>query len=367
VTDLLVQLGEAVIHSQSGHIQIGKAGYFDVGSRTPARYVITAREAQPITGTAISGVDTMMRRIAFSGLLSNGRSALPIVGEGIEPDPEARLGTRIALLQGRALRSGDRHHALVGEGLARAMRIQPGSVVSLVAPTIDDAMNTIDVEVVGVFQSFSKDYDDRALKIPLGAVQELLNTDGFNILVVLLADTKDTARVASEISTRGQSSGLEVRTWDALNDFYWKSVALYERQFGVLQLIVFFMVMLAVAGAVNVSVRERESEFGTMRALGNRSTAVVALVFIEAVLLGLAGACAGALLGCAGALGISALGIPMPPPPNSNLAFTGRIALDVAVVARASILGLLATAAASLVPAFRASRLPIVEALRRAV
>ena len=32
VRDLIFQLGEAVIHSQSGHLQVAKAGYFELGS-----------------------------------------------------------------------------------------------------------------------------------------------------------------------------------------------------------------------------------------------------------------------------------------------------------------------------------------------
>src|SRR5437763_6436926 len=118
-----------------------------------------------------------MRRIAFSGLLSNGRSSYPIIGEGIEAEQETKLGTSVVLMQGRALAASDRTGALIGAGVARAMDLRPGSVVSLVAPTVDEAMNTIEVEVVGVFQSFSKDYDDRAVKIALPLAQELLNTD----------------------------------------------------------------------------------------------------------------------------------------------------------------------------------------------
>jgi putative ABC transport system permease protein len=64
-----------------------------------------------------------------------------------------------------------------------------------------------------------------------------------------------------------------------------------------------------------------------------------------------------------GALGL--IGIPMPPPPNSNLSYTSAMRLDLAVVATAFVVGLAAAVLASIVPAFRISRFPVVDALRR--
>lgn len=367
VNDLIRQLGEAVIHSQSGHLQIARSGFFEFGSRAPSKYLIAPGDAARVGLKDEAHVQATMRRIGFSGLVSNGRSSYPIVGEGIEPEREAELGTFLVLQEGRMLGAADRYGALVGAGVARALDLKPGSVVSLVAPTVDEAMNTVEVEVVGTFQSFSKDYDDRTIKIPLRAAQELLNTEGINTVVVVLDDTSRTASVAAALRARVAGLGLELRTWDSLNDFYAKAVALYDRQFGVLRLIVLFMVLLAVTGAINVRVLERAGEFGTMRALGNRSSDVLWLVLVEGVLMGALGALIGTLLGSAAAWLVSYAGIPMPPPPNSNLEYTARIMLVPSVVAGAFFVGLIATVLASLGPAYRVSRLPIVEALRRLV
>jgi len=365
VNDLIFQLGEALIHSQSGHLQIARSGYFEAGTRSPGKYLLSADAAERSQIGRLPHVREIMRRVSFSALLNNGRSSYPVVGEGIEAEKEAKLGTYLVLVEGRALASRDRYGALVGAGVARAMNLKPGSVVSLVAPTVDEAMNTLDVEVVGTFQSFSKDYDDRVIKLPLGTAQELLDTKGANVLVVLLDQTRNTASVAKTLSDHLQGLDLEVKTWDWLNDFYWKTVALYDRQFGVLRLIVLLMVMLAVVGAINVGVLERAGEFGTMRALGNTSWDVMRVVIVEGTLLGMIGALLGVALGIALALLISKIGIPMPPPPNSNLEFTAFIRLGPSVVVGAFLVGLFATVFASVAPAIRVSRLAIVEALRR--
>jgi putative ABC transport system permease protein len=367
IDDLIFQLGEAVIHSQSGHVQVGRSGYFASGSRSPGRYLVSPEEMARLAPEKLPHVAQVMRRVGFSGLLGNGRSSYPIVGEGIEPDKEAKLGTYMVLAEGRALTSRDRYGALVGAGVAHAMGLKAGSSFNVVAPTVDEAMNTVDLEVVGIFHSFSKDYDDRTIKIPFETAQELVDTKGANLLVLALEETRHTARVVHALEGRARGLGLEVKTWDWLNDFYWKAVALYDRQFGVLRLIVLLMVVLAVAGAINVGVLERAGEFGTMRALGNRGGDVMRLVLIEGALMGLVGASLGVVLGWAAAWGLSEVGIPMPPPPNSNLGYLARIRLSPGVVASAAGIGVAATVTASILPAMRVARLPIVEALRRLV
>jgi putative ABC transport system permease protein len=367
VNDLIFQLGEAVIHSQSGHVQIARTGYFASGTRSPGRYLISPGDAGRLELDKLAHVVEAMRRVGFSGLMGNGRSSYPIAGEGIEPDKEAKLGTYLVLTEGRGLTSRDRYGALVGAGLARAMGLKAGGSFSVVAPTVDEAMNTLELDVVGIFQSFSKDYDDRVIKLPLQTAQELIDTKGVNVVVLLLDETVHTASVARQLAAKVDGLGLEARTWDWLNDFYWKAVALYDRQFGVLRLIVLLIVVLAVAGAINMGVLERAGEFGTMRALGNRSGDVVRLVMIEGVLMGVIGAILGTAVGWGAAWALSEVGIPMPPPPNSNLEYVARIRLSVGVVAGAAAIGVIATAIASALPAFRVSRMPIVEALRRIV
>ena len=66
--------------------------------------------------------------------------------------------------------------------------------------TADDALNSLDFEVTGVFESFSKDYDARTVRIALPAAQELLGTTEINCLVVPLKEAKDTDSVRAGFS-----------------------------------------------------------------------------------------------------------------------------------------------------------------------
>jgi putative ABC transport system permease protein len=142
-------------------------------------------------------------------------------------------------------------------------------------------------------------------------------------------------------------------------------VALFERQFGVLRAIILLMLLLSVANTLNISVFERIGEFGTMRAFGVRGSRVFAAVLLEAAVLGIIGGLLGAAAGVLLAALVSAVGIPMPPPPNANLGYTARIVVTPALVGGAFAVGMAASLLGALLPAARVSRIGIVDALRQ--
>lgn len=367
VHDIFIQLGEAVVHSQTGHVQVARDRFFTYGSQSPEKFLIDDPAPLARAIEARPEVAQTLERLHFSGLLGNGRTTLPIIGEGIQPDKEARLGTYMVLTAGRNLRPAEPLGMMVGEGVARALGLHPGDHVSLVTRAVGGAMNSLDFDVTGVFQSFSKEYDDRAVKVSLTAAQELLDTQGANLIVVELRSTSDTAPATAAIRHMIAGHGLETLNWRELNDFYDKTVQLYDRQFGVLRLIVLFMVLMSVANTVNMSLFERVPEFGTMCALGDRRRRIVALVMTEGLILALVGSAIGLALGISLGVLLSAVGIPMPPPPNSNLGYIAQVRLVPAVVAGATGIGVAATLVATMAGARRVTRLSIVDALRRSV
>ncbi|HEX8011177.1 MAG TPA: ABC transporter permease [Casimicrobiaceae bacterium] len=364
IRDIIIQLGEALIHSQSGHLQVARRGYFSYGSRSPDKYMIADANAVRQQLAGLPEVEDVLGRVHFTGLLNNGRTDWPVTGEGVEPAKESKLGSFIRLVAGRQLQNRDNFGVLIGQGVAQALKLAPGDRVTLLANTAEGALNSRDLEVVGVFQSFSKDYDARAIRLPLDAAGDLLDTKGVNVLVVSLKRTSDTDSVAKQIVATLEPAGFEVKSWVQLNDFYEKTVALYEQQFGFLQVIILFMVLLSVTNSVNMSIFERVGEFGTMLALGNRIRDVRQLIVTESALLGTIGGLLGVVVGVLLSIAISTIGIPMPPPPNANIGYTAFIRIVPSGLTIAFAVGLLATVCASLLPAARVSRMSAAEALR---
>lgn len=364
VEDTFDQLRESTIRSRLGHVQIFRQGYLEYGQRDPSRYLIAQPDALLDRLRPLPHVAAIMARLNFSGLANNGQADLPIVGEGVEPDKEARLGTATTIVAGRALQDADSFGAVIGEGVAAALQVAPGDYLTLMVNTPEGALNTLEFQVVGVFRTFSRDYDERAVRIPLAAAQELLFTPSVHSLVVLLDDTAATGEVTAAARAMLGAQGYEARPWHALADFYSKTVALYKRQFGALQFIILVMLVLSVASTINMAVFERTGEFGTLLAIGLRRRQVFRLVLVENLLLGCLGAALGVLAGSVLAALVSGVGIPMPPPPGSNIGYVGHIRLVPWILAAAAAIGVVAALLAALLPGRRAARLPIVEALR---
>ena len=124
------------------------------------------------------------------------------------------------------------------------------------------------------------------------------------------------------------------------------------------------MLVLSVASTINMVIYERTGEFGTLLALGQRRRQIFKLVMLENALLGLLGSLIGVVVGAALAGILSSIGIPMPPPPGSNAGYTATILLVPWVLVTATLIGALAAIVAAILPARRASRLPVVDALR---
>lgn len=367
VQDIFIQLGEAVIHSQSGHIQVARKGYREGRIRSPESFLMESPDELKQSISAEPGVQLTLARLGFSGVINNGKRDLGIIGEGVEPSAEEKLGTYLQYIEGRPLKDEDRDGIVMGQGVARSLGLKPGDRVNLVISLAQGAVNTLDFEVTGIFQSFSKDFDARAIRIPLAAARDLMDNRSAHLMVVLLDRTEDTDKVHASLKSRLESQGYELANWRDLSDFYDKTLKLYDRQFGVLRLIILLMVLLSVTNSVNMTLFERTREFGTLLALGDKPKTVFQLIMTESALLGLFGAGIGIVVGCLAATLISAIGISMPPPPNANVGYTAFIRLVPEEILLAGLIGLVATCLAAVLPARRASRLSVVEALRQGV
>ena len=66
VNDIFVQLSEALIHSQSGHLQVYRKGYFAAGTRAPEKYLISTPGIEKQRISTEAGVADVMARLNFS-------------------------------------------------------------------------------------------------------------------------------------------------------------------------------------------------------------------------------------------------------------------------------------------------------------
>ena len=355
---------EATIRSQLGHIQIVRPDYFEKGIADPYAFLLPANSAEQKIVEDEPGVASVTPCLAFSGLISYAEVTIAFVGEGIDPVREKPLSSRITIQSGQDLEGPEQASVLLGEGLARSLGVAAGERIVLLATAANGSPSAIEVSVAGTFATISKEYDDVALRLPIVLARKLMRVQGATSWVVLLGQTGNTDRVVAQLRANLPASGFELVPWTQLADFYNKTVVLFSKQVSVVKFIIGLIIVLTISNTQTMSVLERTREIGTSLAIGLRRQVVMRMFLAEGVLIGVAGGIVGLLLGYALAAIISAIGIPMPPPPGMARGYVGQILIEPALAGESLVLALVTTLIASIMPAWKASRMNIVDALR---
>jgi putative ABC transport system permease protein len=360
-------LRESTINDGLGHIQIFTADHF---RRDEVRVLDTGIEnwrqvaANVSTGGHVRGVAP---RIEFYGMVSNGTKAAGFMGSGVDPAAEKSLGFVSRIVSGRDLdvKPTGEVEALIGVGLAKSMNVNVGDGLTLLAMTSDGALNGVDVQIVGLTNSGVAAMDARSLRVTLPAAQRLLQSDRVTNLVVGLDATENTDKVAAELAPRlrGLPQQMELKKWIDLATYYKQVSTMFNGIFLFMGVIVFFMVLMSSVNTLLMSMFERTREIGTMLAMGTPRGWIVALFVLEATLLGVMGAVAGVVGGNLIGMLLNASGLHMPPPPGYTVPIPFKVLHLPAQMIGSSILVIVSLAIASILPAVRASRLQIAEAL----
>jgi putative ABC transport system permease protein len=360
-------LRESTINDGLGHIQIFTADHF---RRDEVRVLDTGIENwQQVAATVSTGghVRGVAPRIEFYGMVSNGTKAAGFMGSGVDPATEKSLGFVSRVVSGRDLdvKPTGEVEALIGVGLAKSMNVNVGDGLTLLAMTSDGALNGVDVEIVGLTNSGVTALDARSLRVTLPAAQRLLQSDRVTNLVVGLDATDNTDKVAAELAPRlrGLPQQMELKKWIDLATYYKQVSTMFNGIFLFMGVIVFFMVLMSSVNTLLMSMFERTREIGTMLAMGTPRGWIVALFVLEATLLGVMGAVAGVAAGNLLGMILNASGLHMPPPPGYTAAIPFKVLHIPAQMIGSSILVVVSLALASILPAVRASRLQISEAL----
>ena len=131
-----------------------------------------------------------------------------------------------------------------------------------------------------------------------------------------------------------------------------------------MRLIIAFIILLSISNTMTMSIIERTGEIGTSLALGVKRSIVMRLFLTEGIVLGCLGGALGLTVGLLLASLISSIGVPMPPPPGMARGYMGEIRVTWDIALESLILAIGTTLAASVYPAWKASRMRIVDALR---
>ncbi|HSM15214.1 MAG TPA: FtsX-like permease family protein [Thermoanaerobaculia bacterium] len=366
-------LREAMIHGGLGHLEVADAAA--VAGRgaaldRPASAALADWRALRGRLEGLPRVEAVGANLHLMGLVQNaeGRSA-SFVGVGVEPERERAMGFETRLRAGEPLPepppAPGEDPVLLARGLAESLGVGPGDLVTLVATTEDGTLNALDVRVAGIATTGVAELDTRFLKLPLASAQRLAETERVSNLLVVLDDTAatDAALAAARAELADHEPPLAVTPWTERAPFYGQVRDLYLGIFAFLGSIVVVLVVLATSNTLVMAVLERVREIGTLRALGTGRGEVAGLLVVEALWLGALGALVAGAVGLGAIHLLNAAGLKMPPPPGAVDPIDLRLAIVPEAFWGTALLMLGVLLVAALVPALRAARMKIVDAL----
>jgi putative ABC transport system permease protein len=357
-------LRETTIRNRLGHLQIYRLGYSTADAQKPLEYGLEDTSAIRAVVERDPRVAMTAAQITLMGLISNGDKSETFLGTAVEPDKDRQMRSQ-RLETGREISEGETDTMIIGRGLARSMNVQLEDYLTLMTTTVTGSLNAMDFRVVGTFMTGVKEYDDRALKIPLAGAQYLLNTQKVEKLLVMLTKTEDTAAVMADLTKQAglEQRPLEFKSWSDLATYYHQVVLIFNGIFGFIGIIVFVIVVLSVANTIMMNIFERTREIGTLMAIGTKRRRVWAMFLLEGMMIGLIGGVAGILCGIGAGQIINYANIQLPPPPGYTAGYQLQILLKPSILAGNFVLCVVTATLSSAYPALRASRLNIVDAL----
>lgn len=347
----------------SGHLILGQPRQFTDDEDTPLQHGLDQADALQAALRADPEVRSVLPKVEFSGLISNGDKSTVMVAAGIDPDAEFSVkGPFLTVTAGEVLASGAAQPAvMLGDALARSLKAHPGSLLTLLASTTEGALNATDVRVQGIFTTGVPDVDKRLVYTDIHTAQKLLGTQRVSSLGVFLHRMELTDGAQQRLA--GAYPALTVQTWRDQAFFYRSVRALYNRIFGALGLIIGVIVVFVVTNAMAMAIIERTREIGTLRALGTLPSQVMRTLALEGMVLGGVGGVVGALLALALSLLLYVVPLEMPPPPGRSVGYPLHITISPALYLATFLTMVALTMLASAWVARKTVHLPVVDAL----
>jgi len=237
--------------------------------------------------------------------------------------------------------------AVIGKILADDLGLRVGNKLRLEAGQGRIATVTLS----GIFEMGVRELDSRYVYLDIKQTQSLLGLFGaITQLDVTVEDLFQAERAAKRIA---QLTGLKSESWMQTNAQLMNALSSQSLSTSIINFFVALSVAFGIASVLAISVTQRTREIGILRAMGITRKQILRVFLFQGALLGLTGAAAGVFFGAAMVWAFNTFG--------PKLFFIPLATQLIPVVmAVATLTGVLA----AMVPAWRASKLDPVAAIR---
>lgn len=311
--------------------------------------------------------------IEMEGLAVRKPEMLPVQLRGIDPDHEGDVArVAKAVIEGRIadLTPGS-EHVIVGRTLAQTLGVGLGDPILVLVPVTDASgapqPRLREYRVAGVFEADEPQYDSGLMLASLADVRALLpDPDARMSLHVNYTDAMGapgyTAALAKQLP-----GGVEIRDWTVDHASYFRAIRIEKTMIAIILMLIVAVAAFYLVAMLAMVVTDKRTDIAILRTLGTSPRRVMAVFLIQGSVIAWFGVALGVLFGCL--LGANAgvvaetLRVQVF---DADVYVVGPLPSEVQVSQVLWIAGvaMLITLAATIYPAFRASRVPPADALR---
>ncbi|MGD0863347.1 MAG: FtsX-like permease family protein [Candidatus Limnocylindrales bacterium] len=281
----------------------------------------------------------------------------PVTVLGVDPVAEPQVHD-LPLSGGRLLAATDTLSALVTQTLAGQENLRVGDSI-----TLDGSASSgpLTFSIVGIVSGDGSlpDAEGRLIIVPLISAQTLFDTTDVTRVDLTARPGVSADELIGQLEAIIKTEPYVLAKTSDTADSLRAETADFRGTLLLVAAVVLFAGAFLIFNTLAMTVTERAREVGLLRAAGTTRSQVMSFVLLQALVLG----AIGSVVGVAAGVGLAALTL-------SWVSATGPIVLSAPVVSPGPVLlalliGIAVTLAAALEPAWRAGRIPPVEALRR--
>jgi lipoprotein-releasing system permease protein len=301
---------------------------------------------------------------------------LPVRLRGIEPAHETEVGKiRSAIVEGRLedlLPGTDR--AIVGRGIASMLGIGLGDSITLLIPTTNaDGVpepRLREFAVAGVFDATVQDYDS-LLITSLDDVRSLLPNPEARMSLHVNFENALGAPAAAAALAKTLPGGVEIRDWTVDHASYFRAIRIEKTMVAIILMLIVAVAAFYLVAMLAMVVTDKRTDIAILRTLGTSPRRVMAIFLIQGSVIAWFGVALGVALGTlighhAGVIAAFLEQVFSFEFFSSEVYIVTRLPSEVQgeQVLWIAVVAMLITLAATIYPAFRASKVPPADALR---
>lgn len=229
---------------------------------------------------SIEGLSATARKASFSNII------------GIDLNEEEKFGEFSKFLKEGEV-SFKKNGALLGVELAKTLKVHIGSKLVFSTQDKNGEINSIALKIRGIIETNNLVIDQRAVYIDRKILQAFLGVDADS--ATQIAIRTDNQKMIETIKKTYPE--LEVKSFLELNPLLKQMEEMMVIFNSITFAIVMLVVFIGILGVMYVSILDRIREFGIMRSIGMAYTHLRTQIILEALIVGLIGYGAGAILG----------------------------------------------------------------------